>query len=449
VRVLRSKAPVLDIRHAVEWPNGRRKVLSINGSPILDERGEVRQLVFALVDLTEQTREARAREQMRNQVEQLTRLESLSVLAGGVAHDFNNLLVGVLGGAELALLTMTPGTPEHLHVERIIESANRAAELTRQLLAYSGKGRFEVGALDLSVVVEGTRKLLGSLVRKDVALALHLDRRLPAVEADPTQLRQILMNLVLNGTQAIVEGTRGTIDIRTGVIDADEEYLRKTVPLAAQPKPGTYAFVEVSDNGCGLDPALIGRIFEPFYSTKPGGHGLGLAAVLGIAQGHRGFVEVRSTLGQGTTIRLGLPARPDLRALQPTAPPGAAAEPTIKYTVLLVDDEAMVRNVTNTILQRAGASTILAEDGAAALKLAADPALRIDFAVIDMSMPGMRGDQLLLELRKQRPQLPAVLMSGYSGDQGGRSEPNTRFLSKPFRRQELLDCLEAMLNLKV
>ena len=244
----------------------------------------------------------RGEEQMRN----AQKLESLGVLAGGIAHDFNNLLVGVLGNAGLALLELPEDSPARQPIRDIEVSAQRAAELTRQMLAYSGRGRFRVEPVDLSSVVEEMSQLLRRVISKQTQLSLRLGRHVPAVVADVTQLRQVVMNLITNASDALGDAA-GIVTLETGTVLADRAMLASTYlnePLPA----GPYVYLEVTDTGCGMDPATSARIFEPFFTTKFTGRGLGLAAVLGIVRGHKGAISVQSIVGKGTTFRVLLPA---------------------------------------------------------------------------------------------------------------------------------------------
>jgi signal transduction histidine kinase len=276
--------------------------VSLTVSPILDEAGNTIGASQFARDITEQKRAA---ELMR----ETQKLESLGVLAGGIAHDFNNLLVGILGNASLALESLPQSSAERPLIQAVLAAGERAAGLTRQMLAYSGRGQFFLEAIDLSTFVQETIPLIAAAAPRSVKLQLDLASELPPINADATQVQQILMNLVVNGAEAIAQGKPGTVRISTRRMEIDQQFLR------AEPDgwrfeltPGDYVLLEVRDDGCGMDERTKSRIFEPFFTTKFTGRGLGLAAALGIVRGHSGSIQVSSSPGNGTTFRVLFPA---------------------------------------------------------------------------------------------------------------------------------------------
>ena len=388
-------------------------------------------------DVTEQKRAEEERRQLQARIQHTQKLESLGVLAGGIAHDFNNLLTGVLGNTGLAMLEVEPESAAANLLQQVEKAALRAAELTTQMLAYSGKGRFVIKPLDLSQLVEEMVNLLQTVVSKKAELTLQFTPHLPAVEADPTQLRQVVMNLITNASDALGDD-RGAIVLRTGVIHADRAYL--TSPHLHDELPeGDYVFLEVRDDGCGMDSATLTRIFDPFFTTKFTGRGLGLAAVLGIVRGHRGTIKVASTPESGTTFQVLLPcAGPPL-----TPPPAPVAEARWRGrgTVLLVDDEEAVRLLARLALESAGFEVLAAADGRAALDLFAECGPHLAAVLLDLTMPQLGGGEVLRVVKQQRPAMPVVLMSGYAEEEVTRRFPHadlSRFLQKPFRIPDLL-----------
>ncbi len=311
-------------------------------------------------DLSAQQRAVEERLHLEAQIQHAQKLESLGVLAGGIAHDFNNLLVGILGYADLALMVMAPAATGREHVQKIVKSAQRAAELCNQMLAYSGKGRFVVKAVNLSDLVSEMSHLVEVSISKRAALHYRFGKDLPAVEVDVTQMRQVVMNLITNASDALGDDT-GIISVSTGMIDADAAYLRE---VTADPaiRPGRFVSLEVSDSGCGMEKATIARIFEPFFSSKETGRGLGLAAVLGIVRGHGGILKVYSEVGQGTTMKVMLPAS-DQAVAQSEGQETAAREWTGSGTILIVDDEPTVRQTAGSILRAHGFEALLAGSG--------------------------------------------------------------------------------------
>jgi CheY-like chemotaxis protein len=368
------------------------------------------------------------------------KLESLGVLAGGIAHDFNNLLVGMLGNASLALLDTPLASPARGPVEDIERAAQRAAELTRQLLAYSGKGRFVIEPIDVSRLVEEMTSLLRAALSKKAELILELPTALPAIEADATQLRQVVMNLLTNASDAIGEAV-GTIAIRTGVQQVEATY-RATLLNGEAITDGAYVFVDVADTGAGMDGATIARIFDPFFTTKFTGRGLGLAATLGIVRGHRGAIKVYSEPGRGTTFRLLFPASREHPV--EAAPPAPTAELPRGTTVLVVDDEAAVRAVARAMLERRGFRVLLAEDGEQAVSQFAGAAGTIDIVLLDLTMPRLDGEQTFRALRTIAPNVRVVLMSGYNQQDVTNQfvgKGLAGFIQKPFRASELYEAI--------
>src|SRR5882724_5046834 len=257
-------------------------------------------------DVTERVAADRHRGLLESKLLDAQKLESLGILAGGIAHDFNNLLTGILGNVSLMRLELPSTSALTEHVDQIEAVTIRAADLCRQLLAYSGKGRFVVRPLDVSELVRQTAPLLQLSMGKNATLRLDLGENLPAVDADATQMRQVTMNLVVNAAEALGERA-GVVGIATGVLHAEGDYLRTTF-LAPELAEGQYVFVEVSDNGCGMGPATQAKVFDPFFSTKFTGRGLGLSAVLGIVRGHKGAIKVYSAPGRGSTFKVLFPA---------------------------------------------------------------------------------------------------------------------------------------------
>ncbi len=376
------------------------------------------------------------------------KLESLGVMAGGIAHDFNNLLVGVLANAGLALEDLPPGSASWAAIHRIERAAERAAELTRQLLAYSGKGRFLIEQVSLARLVQEMSDLLRLSLTHRAQLFTELDPDCPPVRGDATQLRQVVMNLITNAADASTEGGGG-ITVRVSCVNVDAQRLR-SIRSADGVRPGRFCLVEVEDSGIGMDAATVGRIFDPFFTTKETGHGLGLAAVVGIVQGHGGAMEVKSRPGVGTTFRVYLPAdqRPDETGeVAPVAP----APRTLRGHpwILVADDEKPVRDAARAVLERAGYRVVLAEDGRAAVETFLEDPERFHAAVLDLTMPVMSGAEAFAELRRLRPSLPILLTSGYNEREVGELIGHDRaveFLQKPWRGASLLSVLGGILG---
>lgn len=420
--------------------------------------GSAKRIVGTLQDVSE-------RRQLEAKLQQSQRLEGLGVLAGGIAHDFNNLLVGVLANASLAAETLPNDHPAAPLVAEMRAAATRAAELTRELLAYAGKGRFVLEPIDLSVLAREMSVLVGAAMSKQAALHTVLSDSLPRVHGDATQIRQVVMNLLTNASEAL-DGKPGTVTIRTGVTAVDRSFIARAVGTP-DIKPGSYVFVEVQDNGCGMDAATAARIFEPFYTTKFAGRGLGLAATLGIINAHDGAVSVSTKPGVGTTIRAVLPVarvetdhRPTAQesppAVTPTAtlpavsgPAGQALHWKGQGEVLLADDEELVRTVARRTLERIGFTVVECADGREVVeRFHAEPD-RWRLVVLDLTMPHLKGDHALQEIRALRPNTPAVLYSGYSEEELDTAlvgAGGVQFVQKPFTARTISGAIRLVLD---
>ncbi len=445
--VLRTQAPI--------FVNEERRVPDVAGvdrwywttkAPLIDAEGRVTGLVGISRDVTQQRGVQAEREKLEARMHESQRLESLGVLAGGIAHDFNNLLTGVLGNASLALMALGPESPARRSVEQIEVAALRAADLCKQLLAYSGKGRFVVAPLNLAQLVEEMSSILSISISKKAVLKLDLDARLPAVEADATQIRQIVMNLITNASEAIGDRS-GVISVSTGVMHCDTEYLAGTI-RADQVVAGEFVFVEVTDNGCGMDAATRARIFDPFFSTKFTGRGLGLAAVLGIIRGHGGAIRVYSEPQRGSAFKVLLPA--SRAAAPPPAPPTPAASPWRgSGLVLVADDDAAIRTIARATLEQAGFEVCVAADGAEAIALFARESDRVRVVVLDMTMPVRAGEEVFREIRQRSPAVRVILSSGYNEQDATQrfcGKGLAGFLQKPYRAADLIARVRAALE---
>ncbi|MGE0453370.1 MAG: PAS domain S-box protein [Vicinamibacteria bacterium] len=391
-------------------------------------------LVGVLFDVTERRR-------IEELLRQTQKLESLAVLAGGVAHDFNNLLGVVVGHAALAKRGLGPDQPALRHLGRIQSAAERAAELARKMLAFSGRGRFELRRLELAAFARERQALLESAIPKHVILELPPAAAVAEIEADPSQLEQALLVLVQNAAEA-TDPAGGRVLVRVGQREVgaeDAAFWRHTgAPLV----PGTYATLEVNDDGCGIEAAAIDRIFEPFYTTKLTGRGLGLPAVLGIVRGHGGGIRVESAPGQGSRFELAFPI---------TAATRRDAEPRDRVAVggaLVVDDESDLREVLLEVLGEAGLPAWGAASGGEALRLLRELGGQVGVVVLDLSMPGISGAETLRSLRELRPELNVIVISGYDAHEADQRLAGQRadaFLHKPFTPGALLAAVRRLL----
>ena len=389
------------------------------------------------------------RRRTEEQMLQMQKLESLGVLAGGIAHDFNNLLAGILGNAGIAKSEVEDGDDPSESLANIETAARRAADLTRQMLAYSGRGAFVIQRIDLSALVAEMAHLLATAISKKAVLRLHTLDRLPPVEGDATQLRQVVMNLITNASDALGDGA-GTITLTTGVTHATRADLASTYIDEALPE-GEYVFLEVADTGCGMEDETQARIFDPFFTTKFTGRGLGLAATLGIVRGHRGAIAVESAPGHGTRMRLLLPVcatapAEDTIAAVPAPEPGVVSWRG-QGRILVVDDEELVRSLAARVLEASGFEVVGATDGLEALEVFERAPDSIRLVLLDWMMPRLSGAETLDALRERRSDLPVILSSGYAEQtvSGRLDDRLTVFIQKPYRPQELLAKVKAAL----
>jgi PAS domain S-box-containing protein len=392
-------------------------------------------------------RDVTQRKELEHLLLQKDKLESLGLLAGGIAHDFNNLLVGIMGNASLALETISSNNPARSMLKDVVLASETAGNLTRQLLAYAGKGRFVVEPVDISDLVRQIGNLLQTSVAKakNVQLRFELAENLPSVEADVTQIQQLILNLVINGAEAIGDA-QGTILITTETQHVDEDYIA-SVLVPAQISPGDYVIIEVHDTGSGMTQETVDRIFDPFFTTKFTGRGLGLAAVLGIVRGHKAAIKVYSTVGHGTTFKVLFPAT-DHQALKPT--PQVVAERSIQgETVLVVDDEQIVRRSAKAMLERYGYSVVVAENGKEAVDLFRVLADKIDLVLLDMTMPLMGGEETFRQMKTIRGDVRVILSSGYNEVEAVRrftGKGLAGFLQKPYSAVTLAEKVRSVLR---
>jgi PAS domain S-box-containing protein len=386
------------------------------------------------------------RRHLEQQLRQSQKMEAIGRLAGGVAHDFNNLLMVIKGHTELLLNVLPPSDHIARKIEQIDRSADRAAALTRQLLAFSRMQVLQLQVINVNSIVEEMGKLLPRLIGEDIELVVRADQKLGAIRADASQMEQIIMNLAVNSRDAMPNG--GKLVIETKNADLDQTYTASH-PLM---KPGAYIQLTVSDSGCGMDAETQSHIFEPFFTTKEKGKGtgLGLATVYGIVKQSGGFIWVYSELGKGTSFKIYIP-RVDQAEEHPGAPKPTAEVPTGTETVLLTEDEQDVREIAKEFLESGGYKVVEAKDASDAIELARQHNGAIDLLVTDMVMPGMTGQELAVHLQREYPGLCVVFMSGYSEHAAmemANADPTVRLLSKPFSRGALLRTVREILHTK-
>ncbi|GAA2673145.1 hybrid sensor histidine kinase/response regulator [Actinoplanes palleronii] len=399
-----------------------------------DARGMPVAAEGVLRDITERVRADREREVLIQQAQQTERVESLGLLAGGVAHDFNNALAVILGAAAFLRDDLGPEHPSHRDIEQIRTSAERSAALTRQLLIFARREPTQPDTFDLSTAVQELAEMIRRTIGEDIAFTCRLAPRVLRVTIDRSRIEQVILNLALNSRAAMPDGGQLLIETSVTTVPADHE-----LPLS----PGDYVTIAVSDTGTGMSPEVAKRAFEPFFTTRaPGeGTGLGLATAYGVITEVDGHIALSSALGRGTTVRIYLPEAAAASRV-PAAPTVVATEGNAE-TILVVEDEALVRDVVTRILTRHHYVVLTAASGAEALGVFEESASRIDAVLTDVIMPGMSGIQLAERVRSDRPDLPVLFMSGYTANQLSHDVGTARLVRKPFSAQELLSALRA------
>ena len=428
---------MLDALGQVIWVREIVTVIGGEAGRVLGRRGVV-------VDIS-------ARVQAEEALRQSQKLESLGVLAGGIAHDFNNLLTTIMGNAEMLRPWLANGDAKgRAHLDKIERTTRRLAELTRQMLAYSGRGEFTVAEVDLNAIVTEMTELLTVSTPKNVQVMYRLDPVLPTIRADSAQMRQVILNLLTNATEAIGEHRHGEVVIRTGVATLDATQIDEA--FAGQDlEPGQYVSLEVSDTGSGMSTETLSKIFDPFFTTKFTGRGLGLAALRGIIRSHRGGIRIFSRLGEGTVFSLVFPAigihldQPDPEQQRFVDDTGLAGR-----TILLVDDEESLRSLMALALESTGCRVIQAVDGTDGIEQYRRHREAIDLTVLDLTMPRLNGDEVFRQIMDIQPDARVILISGYTQeDVAGHFTGHrvTGYLEKPFPPSELVAKVRASLLL--
>ncbi len=389
-----------------------------------------------------------ARVQAEEALRQSQKLESLGVLAGGIAHDFNNLLTTIMGNAEMLRPWLVNGDSKgRSHLDKIERTTRRLAELTRQMLAYSGRGEFTVAETDLNAIVTEMTELLMATTPKNVQVMYRLDPELPTIRADAAQIRQVILNLLTNATEAIGEHRRGEVVVRSAAATLDAEQINEA--FAGQDvEPGHYVILEVSDTGSGMSSETLSKIFDPFFTTKFAGRGLGLAALRGIIRSHRGGIRIFSRLGQGTVFTLLFPAVGGHRVPPASDEEDVDAAGLAGATILLVDDEESLRGLMAMALEEAGCTVIQAVDGEDGIRQFRQYQESIDLVVLDLTMPRLNGDEVFRQITDAQPDARVILISGYTQEDVARhfaGQQVTGYLEKPFPPSALVAKVRSVL----
>ncbi len=440
IRVLSTGQSGTSPRYRVKRTDGSWLSFVANGTRYIDKNGQM-SFIGVGHDITEQLKAEEERLDYERRLLHSQKLESLGVLAGGIAHDFNNLLQAIHGNLELSTKKLPPDSISKRYIEQAIHATRHAADLTSRMLAYSGKGNFIVKELDLNDLVNENASMLRTAVSKAITMELHTGTKLPAIMADIAQLQQVVMNLITNAAEAI-EAQPGFIRLSTGVQDYDKDFLAGS-RLFDKPQPGRFVYLEITDNGIGMDRETQERIFDPFFSTKFTGRGLGMSAVQGIIKGHGGALFIESTPGNGTTIKVIFPAveASVTDTVQNTdADPENTEEVALSGMALVVDDEKSVLKIAVTMVKLCGLKVITACNGTEAVSKFREQYDDIDVVLMDLTMPSMDGVTAMRELKLIKPSVKIILCSGFNeqelSDRVNEQAP-AGFLRKPYSMKEL------------
>jgi len=434
---LQEQGTISDVEAYFRTFDDHDLVVSLSASILRTEDGPARGIIYVVRDLTNRKEEERQKLDFEKRLHQAQKLESLGILSKGIAHDFNNLLMIILGNTDIALYNLPDDSPARKSIKTIKATAVRSTDLVRQMLTYSGKGKFVLEPVALNNVLKEQSDLLEASVSKKATLRFDLAKPLPVIEADLTQVRQIMLNLITNASEAL-ENESGTITVSTRVEQLLESDI-SDMPVKTNAKAGRYVILAVEDTGKGISPDEMTKIFDPFYSTKFPGRGLGLSSVLGIIREHHGLINVGSVPEEGTRIYVGFPIveEPEVVTMEEIPSP---EEWQGSGTLLVVDDEAEVLDVAQQLLELLGFDVITAQGGREALSVYAERSQDIRCILLDLTMPEMDGIETLRELTKLDADIRVVICSGYD-----ESDIRERFeglslvgvIPKPFQFAEL------------
>ena len=423
--------------------NGSQVPVDIALKPLKLSTGT--EIIVQVVDITNRKKLEKEKREFEEKLQQTQKLESLGVMAGGIAHDFNNLLTGIVGYAEISLMDLPENSKLVSYMNHILNASHQAAALCDQMLAYSGGGKFIFEPIDLNEQVQASLSLIDASIPGNVGLTMSLGSNLPQITGDSVQLRQVIMNLVLNAAEAVGEKA-GTVSLSTGIMDFEPETMTGFTPNEEEIPPGKYLFLTIADDGVGIEEEIRQRIFEPFYSTKFTGRGLGLPAVLGIVNNHKGTIRFLSEEGKGTSFTVLLPC--DDQVLLNANMPESMLKKAV--TVLIVDDESLVHDVAGETLRRAGFNVISAYDGREGLRKFMEFESQISLVILDLTMPYLTGDEVFRRIRKSNSEVKIAITSSYAEEmvmQQFQGKDVAGFLPKPISPSKLLKRINTILGL--
>jgi signal transduction histidine kinase/CheY-like chemotaxis protein len=403
-------------------------------------------VLISFLDITERRQAETEHQQLEHQFNQAQKLESLGVLAGGIAHDFNNILTVILGHCYMAKEYLDSEEKYIAAFLKVETAANRAADLCRQMLSYAGKSPMEQTRVNLWLLVDEVVKMLQAAIKKNVAIELDLNCVVPEIKGDAGQIQQIIMNLIINAAEAIADNNGAIRVALTRILVTVDQ--RETDAFGTYIQPGAYICLDVTDTGCGMDEETQTRIFEPFYTTKLSGRGLGMSAIHGIIKSHRGMLQLTSKPGVGTTFKVFFPV-PLSSDHSETASPASIPNEETNGTILLVEDEELLRVMGETLLEAMGFVSLTASNGSEALEIYRERGSEIDVILLDLIMPVLGGIETYHELRKISPAVPIIICSGYGVESvvdALENDPNAGFVHKPYKPEELRGLMVRMMG---
>jgi PAS domain S-box-containing protein len=433
--------------------DGSYRYLESNACPIFNNTGDLIGYQGADRDITDRILAEEKRIEIERHLFHVQKLESLGLLAGGIAHDFNNLLAVILGNLELAMDDIPPDSIVRPFLEGAFNASKKSASLTRQMLAYSGKGRFIIENINISELVQENFNIFRSSIPGTITMNLHMNADIPFINADASQIQQVVMNLITNAAESIGEKA-GDITISTDVLACDERFLSLS-RIEQKPEPGNFIFLEVSDTGCGMDDNTLKKLFDPFFTTKFTGRGLGMAALQGIIRSHKGAIMVESSLNHGTTVRIYFPVAPgensdSMNTVSAHQTRSSSIEPSLSAgVILIVDDDLAILKLCSSIVRRFGFSVMTAVDGREAVEIYGNNADQITCVILDLTMPKMDGVATFKAMKDIRHDVKVILSSGYSeqaATEHFKGTGLTGFIQKPYGKQELMDKLNLVLK---
>jgi PAS domain S-box-containing protein len=452
-----SRGITCEVDNAILWRKDGTSFPVDLSSNAIHKEGQIAGFVITFNDITERKRLEADRTEMERKLLHVQKLESLNAMAKGIAHDFNNLLMAIMGNLELALTDRGLGAVGKNAIENAIQATDRSAELSHQMLIYSGKSFYVPKNLDLNEFVNklahNERDMLKSVDPQVATLHLEINKDIPLIRGDENQIQRVVTNLVINGAEALGDNS-GHVTIKTGQMYCDEAYLSQS-RLQEKPSPGLFVFLEVTDTGCGMDAETQRQLFDPFFTTKFWGRGLGMAEVNGIVKSHHGAIMVDSEPGKGTTIRTLFPAakKPQANPVQSTATMETTKPPPDEVngrkTILVIEDEEPVRGMLLMRLNNLGYNTIAAADGEEGVSVFSAHSNEIDLVLLDFLMPRMNGVEAFEKLINIKPDVKVILSSGYTEDDVWKSFLGKRpagFLNKPYKAEAVKDELDRLLG---